>query len=95
MNLEEKFNLELYDEDAFGSNGRHCRINDGIAIIQVQHPVAKSMIETSRIQDEDFGDETTSVIILAKEMLSVAEHFLEQQMHHPTVVISALPHGTG
>ncbi|KAI5618227.1 T-complex protein 1 subunit gamma [Silurus asotus] len=65
--------------------------NDGNAIlreIQVQHPAAKTMIEISRTQDEEVGDGTTSVIILAGEMLSVAEHFLEQQIH-PTVVISA------
>ncbi|KAI1229868.1 hypothetical protein IHE44_0010573, partial [Lamprotornis superbus] len=65
--------------------------NDGNAIlreIQVQHPAAKSMIEISRTQDEEVGDGTTSVIILAGEMLSVAEHFLEQQMH-PTVIIWA------
>ncbi|KAK1151538.1 T-complex protein 1 subunit gamma [Acipenser oxyrinchus oxyrinchus] len=65
--------------------------NDGNAIlreIQVQHPAAKSMIEISRTQDEEVGDGTTSVIILAGEMLAVAEQFLEQQMH-PTVVISA------
>uniref|UniRef100_A0A8C6U6C6 T-complex protein 1 subunit gamma n=1 Tax=Neogobius melanostomus TaxID=47308 RepID=A0A8C6U6C6_9GOBI len=65
--------------------------NDGNAIlreIQVQHPAAKSMIEISRTQDEEVGDGTTSVIILAGEMLSVAEQFLEQQMH-PTVIIGA------
>uniref|UniRef100_A0A6Q2YB55 T-complex protein 1 subunit gamma n=1 Tax=Esox lucius TaxID=8010 RepID=A0A6Q2YB55_ESOLU len=68
--------------------------NDGNAIlreIQVQHPAAKSMIEISRTQDEEVGDGTTSVIILAGEMLSVAEQFLEQQMH-PTVIISAYRH---
>uniref|UniRef100_A0A8C7S681 T-complex protein 1 subunit gamma n=1 Tax=Oncorhynchus mykiss TaxID=8022 RepID=A0A8C7S681_ONCMY len=68
--------------------------NDGNAIlreIQVQHPAAKSMIEISRTQDEEVGDGTTSVIILAGEMLSVSEQFLEQQMH-PTVVISAYRH---
>ncbi|XP_041931951.1 T-complex protein 1 subunit gamma-like [Alosa sapidissima] len=65
--------------------------NDGNAIlreIQVQHPAAKSMIEISRTQDEEVGDGTTSVIILAGEMLAVSEQFLEQQIH-PTVVISA------
>ncbi|KAJ8398500.1 hypothetical protein AAFF_G00427550 [Aldrovandia affinis] len=46
------------------------------------------MVEISCTQDEEVGDGTTSVIILAGEMLSVAEQFLEQQMH-PTVVISA------
>ncbi|XP_060676675.1 T-complex protein 1 subunit gamma [Hemiscyllium ocellatum] len=65
--------------------------NDGNAIlreIQVQHPAAKSMIEISRTQDEEVGDGTTSVIILAGEMLSVAEQYLEQQMH-PSVIIGA------
>uniref|UniRef100_T1JFU3 T-complex protein 1 subunit gamma n=1 Tax=Strigamia maritima TaxID=126957 RepID=T1JFU3_STRMM len=65
--------------------------NDGNAILReitVQHPAAKSMIEISRTQDEEVGDGTTSVIILAGETLSVAEQFLEQQMH-PTVIISA------
>lgn len=65
--------------------------NDGNAIlreIQVQHPAAKSMIEISRTQDEEVGDGTTSVIVLAGETLAVAEDFLQQQMH-PTVIISA------
>ncbi|ELT90901.1 hypothetical protein CAPTEDRAFT_121854, partial [Capitella teleta] len=65
--------------------------NDGNAIlreIMVEHPAAKSMIEIARTQDEEVGDGTTSVIILAGEMMSVAEQFLEQQMH-PTVIIGA------
>jgi T-complex protein 1 subunit gamma len=65
--------------------------NDGNAIlreIQVQHPAAKSMIEISRTQDEEVGDGTTSVIVLAGETLVTAEQFLDQQMH-PTVIINA------
>ncbi|KXJ25911.1 T-complex protein 1 subunit gamma [Exaiptasia diaphana] len=65
--------------------------NDGNAIlreIQVQHPAAKSMIEISRTQDEEVGDGTTSVIILAGEFMSCAEPFLEQQLH-PTQIIAA------
>ena len=46
------------------------------------------MIEIARTQDEEVGDGTTSVIILAGEMLAVAAPFLEQQVH-PTVVIRA------
>eukprot|EP00218_Dolichomastix_sp_CCMP3274_P006675 CAMPEP_0170143220 /NCGR_PEP_ID=MMETSP0033_2-20121228/9609_1 /TAXON_ID=195969 /ORGANISM="Dolichomastix tenuilepis, Strain CCMP3274" /LENGTH=554 /DNA_ID=CAMNT_0010379651 /DNA_START=32 /DNA_END=1696 /DNA_ORIENTATION=+ len=62
--------------------------NDGNAIlreIDVSHPCAKSMIELSRTQDEEVGDGTTSVIILAGEMLSAAEPFLEKNIH-PTVI---------
>ena len=46
------------------------------------------MIELSRTQDEEVGDGTTSVIILAGEILAVAEPFLERNMH-PTVIINA------
>jgi len=63
--------------------------NDGNAIlreIDVVHPAAKSIIELSRAQDENVGDGTTSVVILAGEMLAVAEPFLEKQIH-PTVII--------
>jgi len=65
--------------------------NDGNAILReitVQHPAAKSMIEISRTQDEEVGDGTTSVIILAGEVLAVSEPFLQQHMH-PTLIISA------
>lgn len=65
--------------------------NDGNCILReitVQHPAAKSMIEISRTQDEEVGDGTTSVIILAGEVLAVSEPFLRQQMH-PTLIISA------
>ncbi|KAI8434104.1 hypothetical protein MSG28_012248 [Choristoneura fumiferana] len=63
--------------------------NDGNAILReitVQHPAAKFMIEIARTQDEEVGDGTTSVIVLAGEMLAVAEQFLAQNIH-PTVII--------
>jgi T-complex protein 1 subunit gamma len=45
------------------------------------------MIELSRAQDEEVGDGTTSVIILAGEMLGVAEPLLEKNLH-PTLIVS-------
>merc|ERR1719223_296917 len=63
--------------------------NDGSAILRevdVSHPAAKNMIELSRAQDEEVGDGTTSVIILAGEMLSVAEPLLEKKLH-PTQIV--------
>ncbi|GAA5829316.1 hypothetical protein JCM3766R1_001057 [Sporobolomyces carnicolor] len=65
--------------------------NDGNAIlreIEVAHPAAKSMIELSRTQDEEVGDGTTSVIILAGEILAQALPHLERNIH-PVVIISA------
>merc|ERR1719379_2065639 len=64
--------------------------NDGNAILRavdVSHPAAKNMIELSRAQDEEVGDGTTSVIILAGEMLSVAEPLIEKRLH-PTLIVS-------
>lgn len=65
--------------------------NDGNAIlreIEVGHPAAKSMIELSRTQDEEVGDGTTSVIILAGEILAHSLPLLERNLH-PVVIISA------
>ncbi|CAH8259517.1 unnamed protein product [Arabidopsis lyrata] len=66
--------------------------NDGNAIlreIDVAHPAAKSMIELSRTQDEEVGDGTTSVIVLAGELLHVAESFLEKS-YHSTVICQGI-----
>lgn len=63
--------------------------NDGHAIlreIDVAHPAAKAMIQLSRTQDQEVGDGTTSVIVLAGEMLQVAEPFLEKNIH-PIVIV--------
>ncbi|KAI5295103.1 T-complex protein 1 subunit gamma [Ascosphaera acerosa] len=65
--------------------------NDGHAIlreIEVAHPAAKSMIELSRTQDEEVGDGTTTVIILAGEMLAHSLPQLERNIH-PVVIIQA------
>ncbi|WIA23758.1 hypothetical protein OEZ86_007080 [Tetradesmus obliquus] len=70
-------------------NGGIVLTNDGHAIlreIDVSHPAAKSMIQLSRTQDEEVGDGTTSVIILAGELLQSAEPLLERHMH-PTVLV--------
>lgn len=66
--------------------------NDGHAIlreIDVAHPAAKSMIELSRTQDEEVGDGTTSVIILAGEILAQTYPYIEKNIH-PVVIIQAL-----
>ncbi|KAI8928608.1 chaperonin Cpn60/TCP-1 family [Entophlyctis helioformis] len=63
--------------------------NDGNAIlreVEVAHPAAKSMIELSRTQDEEVGDGTTSVIILAGEVLSAALPFIERNIHPITII---------
>ncbi|CAL1281591.1 unnamed protein product [Larinioides sclopetarius] len=64
--------------------------NDGNCILReitAQNPAAKTMIEISRTQDEEVGDGTTSVIVLAGELLLKSLPFLEDNVH-PTVIIN-------
>ena len=58
--------------------------NDGNCIlreIDVVHPAAKHMMELSRLQDEEVGDGTTSVVILTGELLMLAEPLLAKSIH--------------
>ena len=64
--------------------------NDGNAILReitVQHPAAKTMIEIARTQDEEVGDGTTSVVIIAAELLKNADELVKQKIH-PTSIIA-------
>jgi len=48
--------------------------NDGATILkllEVEHPAARVLVELSQIQDREVGDGTTSVVILAAELLKV------------------------
>jgi T-complex protein 1 subunit gamma len=56
--------------------------------IDVQHPAAKSVIELARVQDEEVGDGTTSVIIMTGELMIAAKPFIEMNIH-PTIIVSA------
>ena len=63
--------------------------NDGATILnemEIQHPAAKMMVEISKTQDKEVGDGTTSVVILAGELLLKAEELLEQNIH-PAIII--------
>jgi thermosome len=63
--------------------------NDGAAIldeIDVQHPAAKMIVEVAKTQDDMVGDGTTTAVVLAGELLKMAEEMLEQNIH-PTVIV--------
>ncbi len=63
--------------------------NDGVTILKemdVQHPAAKMIIEAAKTQDKEVGDGTTTVAVLAGELLKKAEDLLEQDVH-PTVIV--------
>ena len=63
--------------------------NDGATMLKemdVQHPAAKMMVEISKTQDDEVGDGTTSVVILAGDLLGKAVDLVAKKIH-PTVII--------
>lgn len=64
--------------------------NDGATIlksIHVDNPAAKVLVDISKTQDAEVGDGTTSVVVLAGELLREAEQLLSQKVH-PAVVVA-------
>lgn len=56
--------------------------NDGATImkkLEVEHPAARILVELAQLQDEEVGDGTTSVVILACELLKVC-YFLKNEV---------------
>jgi len=64
--------------------------NDGATILkllEVEHPAAKVLVELAQLQDEEVGDGTTSVVIIAAELLKNADDLVKQKIH-PTSIIA-------
>jgi len=64
--------------------------NDGATILkllEVEHPAARVLVELAQVQDQEVGDGTTSVVILAAELLKNADELVKQKIH-PTSIIS-------
>jgi len=64
--------------------------NDGATILkqlEVTHPAVKVLVELSQIQDREVGDGTTSVVILAAELLKRANELVKQHIH-PTSIMA-------
>lgn len=64
--------------------------NDGATILrllEVEHPAAKVLTELAAQQDEEVGDGTTSVVILAAELLRRANDLVRSRIH-PTNIIA-------
>jgi len=64
--------------------------NDGATILaqlDIEHPAAKVLVELAALQDQEVGDGTTSVVIIAAELLKRANELVKQSIH-PTVVMA-------
>ncbi len=58
--------------------------NDGATILSemdVQHPVAKMMVDLAKTQESEAGDGTTSAVMLVGKLLENAEKLLDKKIH--------------
>jgi len=63
--------------------------NDGVTILEemeIEHPAAKMLVEVAKTLNQEAGDGTTSSVVLASELLRLAEDLLDKNIH-PTVII--------
>jgi len=63
--------------------------NDGATILkllEVEHPAAKVLCELAQLQDEEVGDGTTSVVLIAAELLRNADELIKQKVHPTTII---------
>jgi T-complex protein 1 subunit eta len=65
-------------------NGKVTISNDGATImrlLEIAHPAAKTLVDISMSQDAEVGDGTTSVVLLAGEILNRLKPFVEDSVH--------------
>jgi len=65
--------------------------NDGATILrqlEVDHPAARVLVDLASLQDTEVGDGTTSVVIIAAELLRKGNDLIRSGKIHPTTIIS-------
>lgn len=63
--------------------------NDGatiLSLLDVQHPAGKILVDLAQQQDREIGDGTTSVVIIASELLKKANDLVKNKIHPTTII---------
>ncbi|KAI5301607.1 T-complex protein 1 subunit beta, partial [Ascosphaera pollenicola] len=71
------------------STGQIMVTNDGATILKaiaLDNAAAKVLVNISKVQDDEVGDGTTSVTVLAAELLREAEKLVERKIHPQTII---------
>lgn len=80
------------DKLIVSGDGKTTISNDGATIMKlldVVHPAAKTLVDIARAQDAEVGDGTTSVVLLAAELLRESRSFVEDGVS-PHIIIKGL-----
>lgn len=71
------------------ATGKATISNDGATIIKlldIVHPAARTLVDIAKAQDAEVGDGTTSVVLVAGELLKLAKPFIEEGVA-PQIII--------
>jgi T-complex protein 1 subunit alpha len=63
--------------------------NDGatiLSLLDIEHPAGKILVELAQQQDREVGDGTTSVVIIAAELLKRANDLMKNKIHPTTII---------
>lgn len=80
----------LQPQSTEGGNEKMIITNDGATILKnvyLDNPAAKILVDISKTQDSVVGDGTTTVAVLAGELLREAEKLVNQKIH-PQIIIN-------
>jgi T-complex protein 1 subunit epsilon len=72
------------DKMMVNQDGEVTITNDGATILEkmeVEHQVAKLLVDLSKSQDNEIGDGTTGVVVLAGAILEQAQKLLDKGIH--------------
>jgi len=82
--IRTSFGPKGMDKMVVGPDGDVSVTNDGATILEkmdVQHQIAKLLVDLSKSQDSEIGDGTTGVVIMAGALLEQALYLLEKGIH--------------
>ena len=77
------------DKMLVDSVGNITVTNDGVTILremEVDHPVAKMIVDIAKTQESEVGDGTTTVAMLVGKLLENAEKLLDKRIHASVIV---------
>ncbi|CAL1301192.1 unnamed protein product [Larinioides sclopetarius] len=80
------------DKLIVGGRGKTVISNDGATILKeldVVHPAARTLVDIAKAQDAEVGDGTTTVTLLAAEILKQCKPLIEDAIH-PQIMIRSL-----
>lgn len=63
--------------------------NDGatiLSLLDIQHPAGRILVDLAKQQDREVGDGTTSVVLIAAELLRRANDLMKNRIHPTTII---------